>query len=46
MSDDKMESTFTYSQLQELEDDFEEVEVELRTYSLPLPWAHGLRDPC
>lgn len=32
MSDDKIENPISYSQLQALEDDFEDVELELRTF--------------
>ncbi len=32
MSDDMVEVPVSYSKLQELEDDFEDVEVELRTF--------------
>lgn len=35
MSDDKIENPVSFSKLQELEDDFEDVEVELRTFPEP-----------
>lgn len=33
MSDDKIDNPVSYSKLQELEDDFEDVEVELRMFT-------------
>ena len=45
MSDDKIENPVSYSQLQDLEDDFEDVELELRKFFSHLSQFSGIPLP-